>query len=726
MGAIRPAAKRASGVLRQLRAAAPSYTHPHSFILPAASALVLFSALSIPVTRAWAQAAPQSPKAPSPQLPTLTTADQAHRLTTEEATRGYPVHIRGIVTCIDPSTGPGHAAMFVHDQSGTVYVMVGDAFKAAFAAGTLVDVHGVTDPGSFAPIVEHTHVQAIGKAPLPANPPVEILPRLETGTADGKWVEVEGIVHSVVQHSRGPETNLDYVTLQLEMADGMIGVSMLKEPGADYDKLVDAKVRIQGNAAPMFNRNDQLMGARLMAPGLSAVKIEEPAPSDPYAQPTTRIGDLLRWDQLSTERHRVHLRGTVTMVWPGSSFCIRDASRGICAQTVQDTHLVVGQVADVVGFVGAENGTPELSDAVYRSAGNSSPVVARPVTAEQALLGTVLIKQTSRTDYESELIQVQGRLINIDLTSPETTLLLASNNVTFTAILPKNLAGAEAKSWKVGSTVQVTGICSVRLDARSSVAGAGVASAKSFRVIMRSPGDVVVLVQPSWWTPGHAVLVLSLALTGTLIVLAWAVVLRSRVERQAVLLRESEERFRHLAQHDTLTGLATRLVLQDRLDAALEHARRYQTGLALLMLDVDKFKQINDTLGHYAGDEVLRVTAGRIVEAVRKSDTVARMGGDEFVVLLPDLNDPEAAGLIAQKVVAGLSNPVHFAGHEVPVSVSVGVCCATPGDLDADVLLKNVDIALYRAKARGRNRFEVFTPDAPRDQSSQQTCLLPT
>jgi diguanylate cyclase (GGDEF)-like protein len=702
---------------------------------PRRSAWLLLAALSASLSLAGAllggiaangQVAAQVAEAPAPQLPTITTANQAHSLTTEEAARAYPVHLRGIVTCIDPSTGPGHAAMFVHDQSGTVYVMVADAFKAAFPAGTLVDVHGVTDPGSFAPIIEHTHIAVLGKAPLPSNPPQEILPRLETGTADGKWVEVEGIVHSVVQHSRGPETNLDYVTLQLQMADGMIGVSMLKEPGTDYSKLVDAKVRIQGNAAPMFNRNDQLMGARLMAPGMATVKIEEPAPSDPYAQPTTRIDDLLRWDQLAAERHRVHLRGTVTMLWPGSSFCIRDASRGICAQTMQDTDLVVGEMADVVGFVGAENGTPELSDAIYRSAGKSGPVVARPVTADQALLGTVLIKQTSRTDYESELIQVEGQLINIDLNSPETTLLLASNNVTFTAILPKEIAGSAAKTWRVGSRVQVTGICSVRLDAKSSVAGAGVASAKSFRVIMRSPADVVVLVRPSWWTPGHAVLVLSFALTATLIVLAWAVVLRSRVERQAVLLRESEERFRHLAQHDTLTGLATRLVLQDRLDAALEHAKRYQTGLALLMLDIDKFKQINDTLGHYAGDEVLRVTAGRIVEAVRKSDTVARMGGDEFIVLLPDLSDPEAAGIIAAKVVANLAHSVHFAGQEVPVSVSVGVCCASPGDLDPDVLLKNVDIALYRAKARGRNRFEVFTPDIPRDQAAPHPLLIST
>ena len=187
----------------------------------------------------------------------------------------------------------------------------------------------------------------------------------------------------------------------------------------------------------------------------------------------------------------------------------------------------------------------------------------------------------------------------------------------------------------------------------------------------------------------------------TLALLAWVIVLRRRI-------RESEQRFRDLAQHDTLTGLATRLVLQDRLNVALEAAKRHHNGLALLMLDIDRFKDINDTRGQHAGDEVLRVTAERIVQAVRKSDTVARMGGDEFIVLLPDLIDPRAAESIAAKLVTMLSAPVPFAGRELAVSVSIGVCTASPGELDPDVLLKNADAALYLAKAQGKNCFEVF------------------
>jgi len=186
-------------------------------------------------------------------------------------------------------------------------------------------------------------------------------------------------------------------------------------------------------------------------------------------------------------------------------------------------------------------------------------------------------------------------------------------------------------------------------------------------------------------------------------VLAWVMVLRKRI-------RESEERFRHMAQHDHLTGLATRLVLQDRLSVALEGAKRRRTGLALLMLDIDNFKSINDTLGHRAGDEALRATAERIVQSVRKSDTVARIGGDEFVVLLSDLIDSQAAGTIAAKLVAALSAPVSFAGRELAVRVSIGVCTALPGELDAELLLRNADAALYRAKAKGKGCYQVFIP----------------
>ena len=253
-----------------------------------------------------------------------------------------------------------------------------------------------------------------------------------------------------------------------------------------------------------------------------------------------------------------------------------------------------------------------------------------------------------------------------------------------------------------GSVLRITGICFVLLDAQRSGLDIGTAVPMAFSVLMRSPADVVMVRKPSWWTPPHMVLLLAIALACTLGVLCWVVVLRRRI-------RLSEERFRHMAQHDMLTGLATRLVLQDRLNVALEVAKRHHTGLAVLMLDLDKFKEVNDTFGHGAGDEVLRVTANRLLESVRKSDTVARVGGDEFVILLPEFEGANVES-IAAKLVTVASGPILFENHTLPVSVSVGVCTFSAEEMDAAEMLKGADGALYDAKERGGRRFSIHIP----------------
>jgi len=486
------------------------------------------------------------------------------------------------------------------------------------------------------------------------------------------------------------------------MLDGPVSVTMMREQGAIYSRLIDAKVRIQANAAPTINTEGQMISVHLMAPNLSALQVIEPAPGDPFARPPSPIDRILHWDQFSASFHRVHLRGIVTLEWPGSLACIRDATHGICVQADQNSLPGLGEMVDVAGFVGTENNAPIITDAVFRSIGRGGPIAPVPTTAEEALLGK----------HDSELIQIEGQLIGYDLTSSDVTLLLSSGKTVFPVILPKSLAGAEANAWKIGSRLRVTGICSVRIDTQSQVRE-GVAVTKSFRVLLRSPGDVAILERPSWWTPAHALVILGLVLTATLGVLAWVMVLRRRVEQQASLLRESEQQFRHMALHDGLTGLATRLLLADRLGVALESANRHRTGL----LDLDMFKKINDTYGHQAGDEVLRVTATRLLKAVRREDTVARLGGDEFVVLLPELTNLQAVERIAATIVETLAVPIVSAEHEMPISVSAGICVAAAGELDAESMLKKADAALYHAKARGRNRFELSKPDAAPTQA---------
>jgi diguanylate cyclase (GGDEF)-like protein len=663
--------------------------------------LVSSAILAAPLAAGTAAKAQQTGGSPG-HLRTITTALEAHSLSTQEAARAYPIHLRGVVTCIDPSDRPDYFAGFIHDATGSIYVVFPVEWEGKITSGSEVDLQGVTGPGTFAPIIENAnlHVMVIGSTTLPKDPPQETMTLLATGSEDAKWVAAEGIVHSIIEHER-------YITLQMVMTGGVVGVSMLREQGVDYNHLVDARILVHANAAPMFNRVDQIMGVRLMAPGLSAVQILEASQANPYQQPVVLIDDLMRWNQLASQRHRVHVRGRVTMLWPGVLFCIRDTTRGICAQTLQETHLALGEIADVVGFASAENGSPTLSDALYRGSGRSEPVEPVAMTAEQAQLGK----------NDSEVVQIDGQLVGNDPTASDTSLLLLSGHTVFTAILPKNLSGPAIKDWKIGSHLRITGICSLRLDSKSRTAGEGVATTKSFQVLMRSPQDVVVVEAPSWWTPVHALIVLAMALTGTLCVLAWVMALRKRLKQQTIvlsektkLLQESEERFRHMALHDSLTGLASRLLFQDRLYVAIESAKRHRTGLAVFMLDLDKFKEVNDQYGHAAGDEVLRITADRILGAVRSSDTVARLGGDEFVTLLPDLSISPSAEMIAARIVAALMVPIAITGHEVSVTVSIGVCIASTDDMDADSIVKKADEALYRAKEHGRNRFELYAP----------------
>ncbi|MGE0387698.1 MAG: EAL domain-containing protein [Gammaproteobacteria bacterium] len=173
---------------------------------------------------------------------------------------------------------------------------------------------------------------------------------------------------------------------------------------------------------------------------------------------------------------------------------------------------------------------------------------------------------------------------------------------------------------------------------------------------------------------------------------------------------ESEERVRFSAHHDTLTGLPNRALLRDRLQQALNQARRQGTHVAVVFIDLDHFKHVNDSLGHHVGDQVLQAVARRLQAITRDTDTLCRYSGDEYIVVLPNLGDAGEAGLVAEKIVHGLSDPYDLAGVEIVVTPSVGVALF-PDDADQiDALMKNADVAMYHAKDDGRSNYKFFKP----------------
>ena len=174
-------------------------------------------------------------------------------------------------------------------------------------------------------------------------------------------------------------------------------------------------------------------------------------------------------------------------------------------------------------------------------------------------------------------------------------------------------------------------------------------------------------------------------------------------------LKQAEERLTHLAHHDSLTGLPNRLAFAAGLEQALERAKRHQQKLALLFLDLDRFKLINDTLGHTAGDKLLQVIAERLKNSVRAEDVAARLGGDEFTIILEEIAHAEAAALLAQKIIRAVAEPVHLGDRDVVTSTSIGIS-VYPDDADnVGDLAKAADAAMYRAKSRGRNTYEFYT-----------------
>lgn len=178
-----------------------------------------------------------------------------------------------------------------------------------------------------------------------------------------------------------------------------------------------------------------------------------------------------------------------------------------------------------------------------------------------------------------------------------------------------------------------------------------------------------------------------------------------------------EEQMRHKAYYDALTGLPNRFLLQDRLRTAISHASRQGGMLAVLFIDLDGFKHINDTLGHRTGDMLLHAIAGRLRSRLRESDTVSRVGGDEFIILLPDLSERQVAAFVARKLVDELSKAFVFEGQELFVSASVGISLY-PGDgTDSDTLLQKADSAMYRVKSSGKNNVQLIDTD---DRSSVQ------
>ncbi len=184
----------------------------------------------------------------------------------------------------------------------------------------------------------------------------------------------------------------------------------------------------------------------------------------------------------------------------------------------------------------------------------------------------------------------------------------------------------------------------------------------------------------------------------------------AKLQEENAERKQAEEQIRYMAHYDALTDLPNRVLLQDRIKQAIAQAHRHKNQLAILFIDLDYFKHINDSLGHHVGDSLLQLVARRLQECLREGDSVARLGGDEFVISLLLLNDSDDAALVAQKILDALDQPFIVANHELHIGGSIGIGLYPDDGGDVESLMRAADVAMYYAKEKGRGNYQFFTP----------------
>jgi PAS domain S-box-containing protein len=455
--------------------------------------------------RAWGQNTPTNE---------LDTADQIRQLTPEQAALHYPVRLRGTVTFCDQN----NFYYFIQDKSAGIYFRLDPSLGAPpLASGQYIEVQGEADPGEFAPVVMAHKIVIFGQGTFPEATPVSF-EQIASGQEDSQFVEISGTVRA----ARFDEASRFFL-VDIATGGGRITAYARKLPVSQSGGLVDSQVTVRGVCVTEFNRQRQLFDIQLLVPHPTDLVIQTAAPLNPFDAPTLPIEKLLQFTPQGPYGHRVKVTGTVTYR-QGDVLYIEDSTEGLYVETHQTDSLLPGDHVEALGFPAKGEYTPMLHDAVFRKTGSGPGVEPDIITTDEALKGT----------HDSRLVRIEATIL--DRAPREQFLVLQTDSgFIFYAYLETKSGGAYFTHLDNGTRVTVTGVCLIETGSWSA---GETWRAKSFRVLMRSAGDISILQWPPWWNLQK--LLWAVGILGVIVLgaFAWVVILRRRVQKQTHIIRE--------------------------------------------------------------------------------------------------------------------------------------------------------------------------------------------
>ena len=615
---------------------------------------------------------------------------KVRELPAERAALEQPIRLRGVVTAI---SGWKSSFFFQDSTSGISVDPVGPV--PGLQAGELVEVSGVTLPGKFAPVIQATTVKVLGTAAMPLSRGVG-LAELSGGTLDGQWTTISGVVHRAEVK---PLWGHDTLILSLDIGGGTLVTVRVRSFSKDsWRTLPTSVVSLQGVCGTVFNDKRQFIALRFFVSSLDDVKILRPGPKDPFDRPLMEIGAIGRFRPADNQLNLVRIRGVVTYLSSDGKAYVQSNSGSVLVDMNQEGSVTRGSTIEVVGYPRDGDYAPSLEGAAFRPVSSTSEAIkAIPVNARDVI--------TERdgflsSPYDSTMVQVHGVLRQIIHSAEDSVLFLDDGGTVFTARLPKPSNAHQLPA--VGSVVTLTGICQTRVDKAHDP--------QSFRLLLRTPADIQVMTAAPWWSAEHAKTVVA-AMTIALAVMALILVLYRR-----------EAGLRHLSLTDPLTGLHNRRGFMTAAEQRWRLALRHKTSIVLFYIDLDRFKEINDSLGHKQGDVALQAVADILRACFRKSDVVGRLGGDEFAVVVWDA-DARSQEELGERLAALVSRSNRHHGRSFKLSLSVGtlLCDASMSALTLEDLVARTDALMYEKKLASRR-----LPDPARRDRSQSAFIQTT